>query len=64
MKKFTITPVVTVKNGDKDVTDAYDITAVSANIAISQVPMVAAISKGKSITGQTFQSFLKSLYSA
>ena len=50
MKKFTITPVVTVKNGDKDVTDTYDITAVSANIAISQVPMVAAISKGKSIT--------------
>ena len=50
MKKFTITPVVTVKNGDKDVTDAYDITAVSANIAISQVPMVVAISKGKSIT--------------
>ena len=36
-KKYTITPVVTVKSGDKDVTDTYEIETVSGKLAIKQV---------------------------
>ena len=55
MKKFTITPQVTVKSGDKDVTDNYDIEAVEGKLAIKQVPMVMAIAKGNSIKATTYK---------
>ena len=55
MKKFIITPVVTVKNGDKDVTENYDIEAVEGKLAIKQVPMVMAIAKGNSIKATTYK---------
>ena len=49
-KTYTIVPSVTIKRGDQDVTADYEIATATGNLTTKDVPMVKAVSKGKSIT--------------